>query len=118
LWVPAIMIVLQYILNDIDADDLPQFYQQINQHLSTQLKGEAMTLAECLRQEGKQEGIQQGMQQGLQQGEATLMLRQLQRRFGIIPTAYTEMINHADSETLLQWGEKVLDARNLDEVFL
>jgi len=122
-------IVLQYILNDIDADDLPQFYQQINQHLSTQLKGEAMTLAECLRQEGMQQGIQQGMQQGMQQGreqgiqqgmqqgEAALMLRLLQRRFGTIPTAYTEMIYHADPETLLQWGEKVLDARSLDEIF-
>jgi len=106
-------IVLQYILDGIEANDLPLFYQQINQHLHSQLKGEAMTLAECLRQQG----LEEGMQQGIHQGETVVITRQLQKRFGVVPATYLHMISQADSDTLLQWGEKILDAHTLDEVF-
>ncbi len=64
----------------------------------------------------EQEGIQKGMQQGLQQGEARVLIRQLTRRFGELPEALRRRIEEADTETLLEWSERVLTAQSLDEV--
>lgn len=73
-------------------------------------------------QEGKQEGIRQGMQQGMQQGllkgEATLLLRQLSRRFQPLPDAISERIYAASPNAIEIWADRILDAKSLDEVFL
>lgn len=66
-------------------------------------------------------GIEKGMQQGLligrQEGESLLLLRLLTRKFGEIPKRYQERVAQADAEMLLIWGEKILDAKTLPEVF-
>jgi flagellar biosynthesis/type III secretory pathway protein FliH len=67
-------------------------------------------------QQGMQQGIQQGMQQGMQQGEARMLLRLLARRFGELPEDKRKQIESADTETLLEWSERVLTANSLDEV--
>ena len=64
-----------------------------------------------------QEGIQQGMQQGMQQGESALLLRQLQHKFITIPDTYRDKIEQADPNSLLKWGERVLDVNSLEDVF-
>jgi predicted transposase YdaD len=48
-------------------------------------------------QQGHQEGQQQGLQQGLQQGEATILQRQLERKFGALPQSVINKINSADN---------------------
>jgi hypothetical protein len=68
-------------------------------------------------QQGIQQGVQQGIQQGIQQGEATLLIRLLQRRFGNIPAHYLELIQQASSDLLLLWGERVLKAVTVEEIF-
>jgi flagellar biosynthesis/type III secretory pathway protein FliH len=62
-------------------------------------------------------GMQQGMQQGIQQGEALLLQRQLTRRFGVLPAARLASIAAATPAQLETWGDRVLDAKSLDEVF-
>ena len=82
------------------------------------------TFAERFRQEGRQEGMhlgrkegmQQGRKEGMQQGEAQVLVRQLSRKFGELPPDIRHKIESADSERLLQWSERVLTARSLDEV--
>lgn len=64
-----------------------------------------MTLAEYLGEIGRK------------QGESSLLLRLLSRKYGIIPTYYRNKIEQADADTLLVWGERVLDALTLEEVF-
>lgn len=54
---------------------------------------------------------------GRREGEAALLLRQLERRFGPLVDRYRERLDSADSERLLDWGERILTARSLDEVF-
>ncbi len=46
-----------------------------------------------------------------------LTLLFLKRRFNKIPESYMIRIQQADAETLLLWGEKILDANALEEVF-
>ena len=69
------------------------------------------------REEGRKEGREEGRQEGRQEGEATLLLRLLRRKFGALDPATEERVNSADAEQLLEWGERVLTANTLDEVF-
>lgn len=58
------------------------------------------------------------MQRGLQQGEVAIITRLLQRRFGNIPAYYMERIEQTDAEILLELGEKILDAKTLEDCLL
>lgn len=69
------------------------------------------------REEGVLTGLQQGMQQGIQQGEAAFLLRLLNRRFGALPAEWVLRVQQASHAELELWGERVLDAASLDEVF-
>ena len=62
-------------------------------------------------------GVQQGMQQGMQLGEALLLQRLLTRRFGELSAAQQAKLAAATPAQLETWGDRVLDAASLDEVF-
>ncbi|MDP2751095.1 MAG: Rpn family recombination-promoting nuclease/putative transposase [Rhodocyclaceae bacterium] len=66
---------------------------------------------------GMQQGRQEGRQEGMQQGEGVLLHRQLARRFGASPEAINAKLSHATVEQIELWGDRVLDAKTLDEVF-
>jgi hypothetical protein len=68
-------------------------------------------------EEGRQKGRQEGRQEGRQQGEALLLTRQLQQRFGPLTEADQARIQNADADELLEWGDRLLTARTLPEVF-
>ncbi len=65
-----------------------------------------------------QEWTKKWKAEGRQEGEAALLLRQLQRRFGSLPADLTEKVRLADRTTLETWGDRVLDAQSLDDVFV
>ncbi len=54
--------------------------------------------------------------EGRREGEATLLIRLLERRFGILPDAVRERIAAAEVADLEDWSLRMLDARSLDEV--
>ncbi len=64
----------------------------------------------------RQQGMQQGMQQGVQQGEARVLVRLLKSKFGELPEDRRQQIESADTQTLLEWSERVLTAKSLEEV--
>ena len=66
---------------------------------------------------GKQQGMQHGKQQGMRQGESTMLLRQMERKFGQVSEEVKQKIEEADSDTLLEWGEKIISASTIDDVF-
>jgi len=68
-------------------------------------------------QEWKREGLKEGLEKGRKQGEARLVIRQLELKFGSLRPEDHARIDAADAELLLAWGERVLTARTLDEVF-
>jgi len=79
----------------------------------TELK---MTLAEKFDQ-WAEEYMRQGMEKGVGQGEALLLQRQLTRRFGPLPSSVVARIGAASVPEIETWGDRVLDATSLDEVF-
>jgi len=64
-----------------------------------------------------EEKWQQGMQQGMQRGEGILLRRLLTRRFGSLSDIAETRLAHASVDQLEIWGDRVLDAKSLDDVF-
>jgi predicted transposase/invertase (TIGR01784 family) len=60
--------------------------------------------------------IEQGEQRGKQLGSAAVLLRQIERKFGSPSETVRHRITEADSDTLLEWSERILDAGTLDDV--
>ncbi len=61
--------VINYVVNELEAENKTLFIEAANQHLSERLRGEVMTLAQQFVLEGEQRGIQIGEQRGIQIGE-------------------------------------------------
>ena len=64
------------------------------------------------REEGREEGRREG-----REGEIRLLRRLLQRRFGDLPAWVGERFAGASPEELEKWGERLLDAVILEDVF-
>ncbi|MEO5345889.1 MAG: DUF4351 domain-containing protein [Magnetococcus sp. YQC-9] len=60
---------------------------------------------------------EEGREAGRGEGEAKIILRQLTRRFGPLPETIRTRISQADDDMLERWGDRLLEARTLDEVF-
>lgn len=56
-------------------------------------------------------------QESVGRGQRALLLRQATRRFGPLPEWARRRVDHADSEQLLQWGEALLFAERIEQVF-
>jgi hypothetical protein len=61
--------------------------------------------------------LKQGMQQGMQQGETKVVIKLLLKRFKFIPDEYLARINNATEDQVLQWAEKILEAKTLEDIF-
>lgn len=69
------------------------------------------------KDEGKLEGKLEGKREGRVEGEAALLERQLLRRFGSLSETARRRIASADADTLLLWGERLLDAKTLEDIW-
>jgi hypothetical protein len=66
---------------------------------------------------GRAQGLEEGRQEGRQNALATLLGFQLSKRFGALPPAVQARLSQASAAELQAWGEAVLDAPTLDDVF-
>jgi predicted transposase/invertase (TIGR01784 family) len=67
-------------------------------------------------EQGINQGISQGLDQGQRLGEATALLRQIERKFGPPSDSVRERVLAADSDTLLEWLDRILVAESVDAV--
>ncbi|HSL85110.1 MAG TPA: DUF4351 domain-containing protein, partial [Thermoanaerobaculia bacterium] len=78
-----------------------------------------MTWADTLEAKGVEKGIQKGLEKGRLEGMRALLLGMLERRFGPLPDNTRTRLGAIDSpEELLTLGNRVLDARTLDDLGL
>ena len=96
-----------------DAEELTKGMHMLETNID---RWEAQAIAKGVQQ-GIQQGMQQGVQQGMQLGEALLLQRLLTRRFGELPAAQQAKLSAATPAQLETWGDRVLDAASLDQVF-
>lgn len=64
-----------------------------------------------------EEWKRQWIQQGREQGTMTILLRQLERRFGTLPDWTRDRVAAAEAAELEEWSLRVLDAKALADVF-
>ena len=62
-------------------------------------------------------GREEGRKEGRKEGEAVLLRRLLLRRFGAVPAWAEARLRGATPAQLEAWGERVLDATTLEDVF-
>ncbi len=67
---------------------------------------------------GREQGRVQGIDKGIQQGESILLFRLITLKFGHIADNYRQRIVDANPETLLRWGERILNASVIEDIFL
>jgi len=68
-------------------------------------------------EQGREQGREEGREQGRKEGEAALMKKQLARRFGPLSPQIEQRLGQANAEQLLDWGERILSAETIDQVF-
>lgn len=54
---------------------------------------------------------------GIQKGESILLMRILERKFKNLPEQYRQKVEQASPDSLLKWGEKILESQELEEIF-
>ena len=62
-------------------------------------------------------GEELGRAEGRAEGEAKILIRLLERRFGVLPNAILARVAAADVDSLDRWVDRVMDACDLDSVF-
>jgi len=73
-------------------------------------------------QKGLEQGLLQGIEQGINQrinqgqrlGQATALLRQIERKFGLPSDTVRRRVLAADSDKLLEWLDRILVAESVD----
>ena len=100
---------MTYILKvrtDIEREDI----KSVMEHLPALAKEEIMAgLAQEFRDEWYDKGITDG--------EGKLLIRLLERRFGSISDEVRDRVIKADAAKVELWGDRILDASSLDDVF-
>ena len=104
--------VLNYMLSAGQMREPQRFIHTVKDELSKKTGEQAMTGAERLIQIGMEQGMEKGMQH-----EKLLLIKLLSKRFGRLSSRYKQKFKNASPATLLVWGEKLLDAQHIEEVF-
>ncbi len=77
----------------------------------------AMSDEELLKLQRPANIRQKGELKGRQEGKAETLTRQLQYRFGNLPSWATEKVSNAKPAMLEEWSLRILDAPTLESVF-
>ncbi|MBF0461599.1 MAG: DUF4351 domain-containing protein [Magnetococcales bacterium] len=69
------------------------------------------------RLDGLRDGLRDGQRDGRREEATTMLLKLLRRKFGQMPEWATTKISSANLELLENWGENILFAQSLEDVF-
>jgi flagellar biosynthesis/type III secretory pathway protein FliH len=83
-----------------------------------ELRNTLATMGQKWERDWLLEERREGRHEGRQEGEAALLLRQLERRFGLLPDEVRDRVLAAGTATLEEWGVRVLDAGSLADVLV
>ncbi len=98
-----VICILAILRRRLEGIRLPE--TQELEEIETMIAQEAPTWTEMWEQRGRREG------------ESTLLLCQLERRFGPFDEHTRQRVQSADAERLLEWGKRFVDATALQDVF-
>ncbi len=94
------------------------FWQELEQYEEKKAMPYVTSVERIGIKKGRQQGLEEGLQKGLQKGQTTLLLKQLALKFGsAVDDTVRERIAAANTTELEHWGERILSANSLAEVF-
>lgn len=100
-----------------ETADLEEFHTMLHQRIAEMNR----RLKEEGRLEGEEKGIRKGRREGRREGrkkgELDLLMRQMERKFGPLEATLLARLRSADSDRLLEWGERLVTATHLSDVF-
>lgn len=99
-------VCLEYLLRGGSHVDLDQFRAKLKQLEASEFKKNVMSIANQLIAEGRQEGRQEEAK--------AILIRQLSRRFGLLPQWALERLDQACVEELEAWSDQIFDASDLE----
>ena len=67
--------------------------------------------------EGLAQGLAEGEARGEVKGQASLLARQLEKRFGPLPSSVKRLLRQAEATTVETWGLRLLEAQTMEDVF-
>ena len=70
-----------------------------------------------IAEEERREGLLEGRKEGRQEGERLFLTKMLTKRFGLLPDWLPAKLGQAGIEQLEVWGERILEAQTLSQVF-
>jgi len=91
--------------------ELPEFIDL--QELENML---AATTTDNWFEQSKEEGRKEGRKEGHKEGEVTLLIRLLEKKFGVLETQTRASFFKLDAETLLKYADRLLAAKTIQEV--
>jgi predicted transposase YdaD len=104
----ALMVLFRYLSIVLDESAWPGF-QRVVHTVLPETEEQLMSMAE--------KWLQAGRQEGMQQGQRTLLVEQLQTKFGSLDVQVLRRLDAADELALKRYAQRVLTAATLDEVF-
>jgi predicted transposase YdaD len=110
---PLLLEKEKYMSISIDLEQNPIFVEIFNRYTQ---RGEQRGI-QIGEQRGEQRGIQIGEQRGEQYGKKSLLQKQLEKRFGILPLWAVSRLEQATSQQLEQWSLQIFDAQHLEDIF-
>ncbi|MBX9741928.1 MAG: Rpn family recombination-promoting nuclease/putative transposase [Chthoniobacterales bacterium] len=97
-----------------DGTSRHDILEEFKKHLNPPTQSEIMTIAEAF----VEEGVKKGRQEGRQEGFRSLLIKQLNCRFpNQVRQEHLRMIEEAESDKLFYWGENLMKATTIEEVF-
>ena len=69
-------------------------------------------------EKGMEKGMEKGIAKGRLQGEAGLLRKQLEFRFGELPSWVNEQLSGAKEQELESWAKALFSAASLEAVFV
>jgi hypothetical protein len=110
--VAALALIWRYILAVGDRFGPDDLVVRLLAAVGDDEKEEIVNVTQQFVELGRSEGIKEGVQKGQQ----TLLLKQLQIRFGPLPEAAVARVNAAGTAELELWAERIFTAPTLDDV--
>lgn len=66
--------------------------------------------------EGKEEGLDEGLEKGLEKGKAELLIKQLMKKFKILPDEYKEKFRNLSGYVIEHIGTEIFNIESLEDL--
>lgn len=106
--------LLQVPAGPVELEEVPDMLENRVEQWKREFRREGLRAGE---KKGLKIGLQKGLEEGRAEGRAEILLRFLERKFGPLAEEIRRRVQKANPELLIEWTDRAVTAKRLDEVF-